>query len=346
MSATLSDKVLFEFKQTLQKYLPDSIVTILKDYNYKILNVYRTYKYNLSFVEKKQPIAVFKNLIETTKKLTSARRKTILFYPNYPYWKASIYQFCLALGYDIINNPDRDFDVAIHWKRYATFFPKDPVLSRLSGENQTVYNNLCEDVSKTYIDRVFLEVFGYCTVVDPLTHTGKCVSKSDLNAQHDGKIINCPISSKQPGVIYQKLIDNEIEKGKVVDFRVPIFKQTIPVVYRYLKKNLNDEQRFFGYPSLILVEVLDAKDVFSAEEISKIIEFCQKIGLDYGEIDILKDEGDKRIYIIDANNTPSSRLLFERVEMPTEKCILTYEQRQNIIERSLTALQKEIFNLD
>ncbi len=346
MKAITIDRVFLQFKQTLQKYLPVSIVTGLKNYNHRFLNAYRAYKYNLSFVEQKQPISILNNLIETTKKISSKGRKTILFYPNFPYWKATIYQLCLALGYHVTNNPDSNFDVAIYWKRYSTYFPKNTVLSQLTKENKTVLNHNCQDVSKTYIDRAFLEVFGYCTVIDPLTYQGKCVAKSDLNAQHDGKIIDCPIDSKKSGVIYQKLIDNEVEKGKVVDFRVPVIKGTIPIVYKYLKKNLNEEQRFFGYPSLISVELMEAKDVFTSEEIRKISDFCQKIGLDYGEIDVLKDQEDRRIYIIDANNTASSRLLFERVEMSAENCLLTYEQRQTIFEKMIFALQKEIFSIN
>ncbi len=346
MNSITNDNFFSQFKRTVQKYLPSSLIIFLKDLKYKFLNIYKSYKYNLSFMEQKQAIAILKNLLETTKKISSFQRKTILFYPNFPHRKATIYQLCLALGYDVINNPEKEFDVAIYWKRYATFFPQEPILSQFSTENKTVFNHNCQDVSKTYIDREFLKVFGYCTIIDPLTHSGKCVAKSDLNAQHDGKIIDCPIESKQSGIIYQKLIDNEVEKGKVVDFRVPIFKQTIPVVYRYLKKNLNAEQRFFGYPSLISVDIIEPTEIFTSEEISKILEFCQKIGLDYGELDILKDKQDGRIYIIDANNTPSSRLLFEPLEMPTEKCILSYQQRQTIIEKLVLALQKEIFTLD
>ncbi|MDJ0728265.1 MAG: hypothetical protein QNJ38_24495 [Prochloraceae cyanobacterium] len=346
MDSITNKNIFLQLKAITQKYLPQSLITFFKDYKYKFLNVYRSYKYNLSFVEQKQPISIIKNLLETTKKISRTARKTILFYPNYPYRKATIYQLCLALGYDVINNPKNQFDVGIYWKRYSTYFPQDPILSQLLNEKKTVLNYHCQDVSKTYIDRAFLEVFGYSTIIDPLTYQGQCVAKSDLNAQHDGKIIDCPLESKQSGIIYQKLIDNEVKKGQVVDFRVPIFKQTIPVVYKYLKKNLNAEQRFFGYPSLISVDIIKPREIFTSEEISNILQFCQKIGLDCGELDILRDKQDRRIYIIDANNTPSSRLLFEPLQMASEECILSYQQRQTIIEKLVLALQKEIFALD
>jgi hypothetical protein len=44
--------------------------------------------------------------------------------------------------------------------------------------------------------------------------------------------------------------------------------------------------------------------VFSHLEIKKINEFCRQIGMDYGELDVLRDKDSGRIYIIDSNNTP------------------------------------------
>ena len=39
------------------------------------------------------------------------------------------------------------------------------------------------------------------------------LEKSDINAKHDGEIINCPIESAEDGMIYQILIDNSISEG-------------------------------------------------------------------------------------------------------------------------------------
>ena len=41
------------------------------------------------------------------------------------------------------------------------------------------------------------------------------------------------------------------------------------------------------------------------EEINKIKEFCGRMGLDYGEVDVLLDSGERRIYIVDVNNNPA-----------------------------------------
>jgi len=35
-----------------------------------------------------------------------------------------------------------------------------------------------------------------------------------------------------------------------------------------------------------------------------ISEFCSRIGLDYGELDVLRNKDDGKIYIVDVNYTP------------------------------------------
>lgn len=44
--------------------------------------------------------------------------------------------------------------------------------------------------------------------------------------------------------------------------------------------------------------------VFSGIEKEKILAFTEKFGLDYGEVDVLRDNDDGRLYVIDVNNTP------------------------------------------
>ena len=36
-----------------------------------------------------------------------------------------------------------------------------------------------------------------------------------------------------------------------------------------------------------------------------LAEFCRRLGLDFGEIDILRDARDQRIYCVDVNTTPA-----------------------------------------
>jgi hypothetical protein len=165
-------------------------------------------------------------------------------------------------------------------------------------------NGACNDIRKTHVDRVFRRVFGYSIMLDPTRHEGLAVRKSDENATHDGQIVRCPIASDevQPTMVYQKLIDNSVGSDLVRELRVGVigFDPTDVVV-----KQRAIRSRFpgFGDGKGKTLESVDA--VFTGEEIAKIRQFNREIGLEFGEIDILRDNTDSRIYIIDANKTAS-----------------------------------------
>jgi hypothetical protein len=138
--------------------------------------------------------------------------------------------------------------------------------------------------------------------VDPLTYVGLGVVKSDLNGLHDGRIVSFPISRVEEGVVYQRLIRNEIEGGMVADVRVPLFGDTIPFIYR---RNHPEAARFGrgGEPTTILAS---PDEYLTPHEQELIRALGRRIGLDYGELDVLRDAEDGRIYVVDANNTPMS----------------------------------------
>jgi len=47
----------------------------------------------------------------------------------------------------------------------------------------------------------------------------------------------------------------------------------------------------------------ETSDYLSDEERTKISQFCQEMNLDWGGLDILRDNIDKKIYIVDVNKT-------------------------------------------
>lgn len=95
------------------------------------------------------------------------------------------------------------------------------------------------------------------------------------------------------------MINNENKEWGIYDIRTPIFNQTIPFV---LIKCKDESKRFKDSFTSSLIR--ETSSIFTPSEISQIIEFCKKLKFDYGELDILKDLSDDKIYIIDANNTP------------------------------------------
>lgn len=246
--------------------------------------------------------------------------KTILFYPTYPSKRSVLFKMVGILGYNRTNNPNRKHDLVINWD-LETFRGSDPVLEHLLTRGR-VLNIDCKDISKKYIDKVHQEVFGYSTRIDPTSWSGKCVKKNDINAMHDGMIIDCPVETEESGYIYQMLINNHIDGELVEDIRIPIIGKEIPLAYLKYKPVGDRFGSYLKFNSRSKpTDIVKPKDLFKEEEMEKIHAFVQKIGLDYGELDILRDREDGRIYIVDANTTPTGPSHLDKV---TRKRVLRW----------------------
>lgn len=225
------------------------------------------------------------------------KNKTVLVYPHFPSRGSTIYKALTNLNYNITNKPSRKHQMAVYWE-YLTFREEYAVMEEES-KSKKVVNLFSRDISKIYVDNAFKKVFNYNTIIDPQTHTGKAVQKNDINAMHDGAVINCPISGIKEGYIYQILIDNSTPDNHVKDIRVPIINGLLDFVYiKY--RDINE--RFKN--TTVKTEVVKTADVFSLDEIDKINAFCKEISLEYGELDVLRDNNNNQIYVVDVNNTP------------------------------------------
>jgi hypothetical protein len=222
--------------------------------------------------------------------------KTLLCFPEYPQPFHVIYKICKKLGWKITNDPTADADLAI-------YFEDITVRSECSDvekvkKRMPVLNSSCCNISKEYIDTVFKEVFGYEMSIDPRTHVGKCVKKSNINALHDGLVVDCPVEPEE-GYVYQKLILATCGDDRVMDLRIPIFGERIPfIIKRY--RSMDDI-----FIATIDMAFADTDELLSKDEQEKIITYCKKLGLDYGELDALRDGNDGRLYVVDVNNTPA-----------------------------------------
>jgi hypothetical protein len=202
------------------------------------------------------------------------------------------------------NNSRRAADLVVRWKD-ATYYQPDAELCRLA-EQQRVVNIRCNDIGKQRVDAIFTRVFGYSSLVDPRTYVGPCVHKSDINGAHDGVIVDCPVEEPRDGV-YQLVIDNHVDEQFVLDMRVPVIGDTIPFVLLWHKPA---GDRFGHWVSRQVIASVD--DVFSPGEHRNLLRFAHEIGLDYGDLDVLRDRTSGKIYVIDANNTPD----WERPALP------------------------------
>lgn len=157
----------------------------------------------------------------------------------------------------------------------------------------------CTDVSKSRVAACFEEAFGYSLAVDPATHVGEAVEKSEENGAHDGRIVTCPTPAK-PGRVYQRVIDNRIagRPELVEDIRTPTIGGRPAIVF--LKRRKVSER--FANAN---VEVVTARpeDVYSVQELESLAKFTRLLGLDWGGLDVLRDAKEGRLYIVDANKT-------------------------------------------
>jgi len=285
------------------------------------------------FLNKILPLSVRRFIKSTRFAIRRFRRillrkpNIILFYPDHPRqqpYDYLIYYICQDLGLKMINDPKGKFHLCMNWQD-CTFGTMDHQLEELCRAGEVI-NVRCLDISKRHVNVIFKEVFGYSPMIDPLTHQGKCVEKSNLNAKHENKILECPLKKIKEECVYQRLIDSRCDEQFVVDLRVPIFKKTIPFVYiKY--KPIKDR-----FKNSVKGKWVEVDEIFSQDEARKIIVFCEKIGLDCGELDILRDKTDEKLYIIDVNNTPTvwfvgytpqqRRLLLKRKAQIFEKCFL------------------------
>lgn len=230
--------------------------------------------------------------------------RKIYAFPHYPGHKSMLYQVAGELGYVITNrlegfeqNPGPLF----FWD-YATTSP-DIKNTNHAPLSVKVINLRCRDISKKHVDDCYQKSFGLSTLVQPSAFTGLMVEKSDDNATHDGRIITGPIPPKQVRAdkIYQRLIDNTFNENATFEYRVTIIDRAIPLVYHKIKSK---KYQFIRGPET--VSIMEPETAFSKDEIEKILLFCDAIGLELGELDVLRDKNTNELVIVDANRTPNS----------------------------------------
>lgn len=229
----------------------------------------------------------------------NGRHRTMLVYPHFPSRGSTIYKLAGHLQFNVTNRLSRQYELAIYWE-YLTFREEYRECEALAEKGHIRVINLhSRNIGKKYIDQMFRDVFGYSISIDPLSFNGECVRKSDINAKHDGTIIQCPIDHAEEGCVYQKLLDNSWGDYSVVDFRLIVIKTVLPYLFLKFRKRSVRFKNISENPRLALTSKF-----LRPEEIENINLFVQHIQLEYGELDVLRDNGDGKIYIVDVNNTP------------------------------------------
>jgi hypothetical protein len=158
-------------------------------------------------------------------------------------------------------------------------------------------NRHCTDISKTTVDRVWAEIAGYSISLDPLWTTGPLVVKPDQNGARAGRVVDGPVRERKTGHVYEKLIDSR-DGDKIWSTRVALVCGR--VVNAYVK--WRPYPHWFRGPE-VTVPVAPA-ELFSTEEQQLMLDFARAIGMDYGELDVLREKESGLTYVVDANRTP------------------------------------------
>ncbi|MEM0963362.1 MAG: hypothetical protein AAGK21_12590 [Bacteroidota bacterium] len=194
------------------------------------------------------------------------------------------------------------FTVNGYWPVFDPSRPHEVSIGTLGSDKPTL-NARYIGSEKTKVAAAWESVCGYALAVDPLTYEGPMVEKSEANATHDGRILHGPIgpSDLVEGKVYQRLVDTE-DDGEVVDLRTPIYQGRVPLVIRK-RRALNN--RFEELRTAQSFELVEPDDAFTPDELRQLSEFASVMGLDYGELDVLRDRVSDRIYVVDATPGPS-----------------------------------------
>ncbi|WP_340692607.1 hypothetical protein [Hyphomonas sp.] len=162
--------------------------------------------------------------------------------------------------------------------------------------NLVQLNSACNDISKSRVADVFADVAGYALRLDPRTHHGPAVEKSEANGLHDGRIVTCPCDPAA-GKAYQHLVDSS-DGTTAFDYRTTIIGRVPRFV---LVKTKPAGDRFSMHNDTVAFRELP--DVFSRPELDLITRFAGTMALDWAALDILRDSSSGRIYIVDVNKT-------------------------------------------
>jgi len=222
---------------------------------------------------------------------------------NYPHFeKATAYFMLRKAGAKFMNNYDKNADIGWFWDSQIKLEKKNDKMFDFT-KNLKFINFLLKDTSKEFVATSMENHFGYTFKINPKTFNGYCIAKHNGNGTKSCFFLKCPINADEVfhDHCYQKIINysSKSDPSTLFELRVPIFKNIIPFVFF---KTRNKGLRFTSKNKSM--DILPATAHLSEQECQSIIIYAQKIGLEYGEIDILRSDEDGKIYIIDVNNTP------------------------------------------
>lgn len=221
-------------------------------------------------------------------RLSGRKRYKVWFTPDRPRPWYVVWSAATLAGIRFVRRAE-DADAVFYFEDVTAGTPP-----RVAGHS--LLNAGVTDISKTRVAEAFGRVAGYDLALDPMTHDGKAVEKSELNGKHDGRLVDCP-TAPQPGRSYQRFIDSS-DGVTAFDYRTTIINRRPQFV---LVKTKPAADRFSIHN--VTVRFRELAEVFSAGEVDIIRRFAEEMQLDWGAFDVLRDRATGRIYVVDVNKT-------------------------------------------
>lgn len=236
--------------------------------------------------------------------------KTICFYPHVPGRSSKLRKYAEKMNLKIGSLKVMPEAEAFMFWKYAAYHDRDDphlatAIRAAADSGIPVYNLGAVDVRKQTVDRYFEARFGRSALIQSdilMRGRGVCVEKGEGQCTKDGRILALPLRHLESGKVYMKFIDTRRPgSGGLfnVDIRIPYFRGDIPFVILKWKKAIFKRgewaAEFLEDPILEL----------TLEEIRKTVAMMKAIGIDYAEIDALRNS-DGDLYIIDVNPTPGT----------------------------------------
>lgn len=244
----------------------------------------------------------------------------VKFYPGKPSFIYALWGMCHVIGVPVRHGKNG--------KTVVFFADTTYVTKPLPDGADRWINGKCTDIRKSTVSNVQEKVFGHALDIDPTAHEGEAVEKSEINGAHDGIVVHCPLKKPKEGKAYQHLIDNEVSPGMVEDLRTVVVGDGLVLVYRKRRKK---EMRFLNTNTEVVIA--KPKDVFSEKETETIKRYAKEVGLDIGELDILRDKNTQKLFVVDVTTTSMS----PPIRLP-------YRVRRECLQKIGEAFRKEFIN--
>lgn len=234
--------------------------------------------------------------------LRKGKRPPVLYvWPEFPSKRAALYKMARCLGWELTNVPRGAALGGIRFEDTTEQIPQNSTWPA-NMQSSRVWNDQCSDIRKTTLERAHVKAFGYGMAVNPITHDGLMVVKSDENAKHDGQLVQGPLDSENvcSDVVYQLNINNRDDSGRYYDYRIVWIGGQIPLIYQKFKV---PDARFTN--ATVDAKILpDVSQVLSNSELEAIRHLTSIMCVDYAELDALRDRQSGRLFVVDVNPTP------------------------------------------